>query len=143
MDRSQALQLGAESASVEAKAPDRDAMVAEFGKDSHVTMPDGSWRVYSRRPDLTQYENDLRGKRMVEMMRDRNEKAREVSLARDARSEKVAYIASDGHVSHVSPQDEHEVARKGGKPIIRWGRPSLRHMDGRWWRRVGKDWVPE
>ena len=121
--------------------PDRASLIREFGRSAYSEKPNGDWQVAIRKPDLSQAENDRRGKRFVSMYGRRIERERERSFRREASQASVAMRRADGLITHAPPEHESRIAAKGGVHAVRyWGRPTLRCIRGRWYRRVGDRW---
>lgn len=130
MDKtSEPLALAAEAQSVQDVSPHVDDLRREFGADSYHESADGEWRVDIRRPDLTQEENDRRGRKFIDMSRQRVSRASEVSEAREARrGGDVAVVSPAGDVQVIPARRENGVAMKAGfRPVIKYGRRRRRY----------------
>lgn len=129
MDRtSEPKALAAEAAEVRSVSPHVDDLIKEFGSDSYHERPDGEWRVDIRRPDLTQEENDRRGRKFQDMCRPRVAKARDVSFAREARRNDVVVVGPQGDIRQVPANRESKIAQKSGfRPLIKYGRRRKRY----------------
>lgn len=80
--------------------------------------------------------------RALKMNEEYYKKQAKYSEARTSSKPRVAMLDSRGRPRHVI-EAHAERAEKKGYRLIEGRKPTKRYVNGVWYRRVGKDWVPE
>lgn len=79
-----------------------------------------------------------------EMTEQRRRAELEVGQRINGRVPDIVVRTPDGRLMPVKASDEDQVGHAlGALKVGRWGRPTKKYQNGRWWERRGNDWVPE
>lgn len=112
-----------EQARISAATPTKHEVIEALGVDGYSERPDGTWEYAVTREYWSPEKNRRRIRLVNEMMRKKRLMEVERSIRRGETEDRVK-IKFGGRIREVPPHMEEALARKGGRPVIFWGRKS-------------------